>query len=233
MNQYKIILLPLLIFLLSSNTINSQNLSYGISANIGLSQVKSKLNSFPGFKNRYFLSGNYGAFIEKRIKSKSLAGLGVSWVQVEGKETLRYDELRAQPQPDQEIITIAFTSDESRLHFSYLGIPFYYKFAMGKFYLKGGFQILVFLAAKSDVKATRYFYGDSNLLKRETKNLKLDIVDLGPTLGVDYKINKNFNLTINYYHGITDITSKDSSFKRKNRQATLGVQYIFEADDTQ
>ena len=128
MNPYKIISFFLLISVLPINIIASQNLSIGISANAGLSHVKSKITSSSNFKDKHSLSYSYGAFMEKKIANKSSLGLELLWVQIQGREKRVRDELRVFN--GQEIEVAGYITDESRLHSSYMAIPIYYKYIL-------------------------------------------------------------------------------------------------------
>lgn len=220
-------LLLLLVMTISIYSANSQNLIIGGTGNIGLSKVTSDLPISGDYKVKFTLSGNLGMFLEKKIGQKSSLGIEALWVQIEGKEIT--DDKALTVFNGQELEVIGVISDKSTLHSSYVGIPVYYRFEFGKIGIKGGFQSMIFLFASSNYEANGEINGEPYEAKSEMKDIKFDRIDIGPKVGIDYRLNKKLRLRADYYHGFTDITitSDEFSWQRKNRQFNLGLNYIF------
>lgn len=218
-------MLLLLIMVIGLNSAKSQNLVIGGTGNIGLSKVTSNLPISGDYKVKFTLSGNLGMFLEKKIGQKSSLGIEALWVQIEGKEITVNKALTAFN--GQELEVIGVISDKSTLHSSYVGIPVYYRFEFGKIGIKGGFQSMIFLFASSNYEASGEIYGEPYEAESEMKDIKFDRIDIGPKVGVDYRLNDKFRLRADYYHGLTDITSDEFPWERRNRQFNLGINYIF------
>jgi hypothetical protein len=211
--------------LIGISSAKSQNLIIGGTGNIGLSKVTSNLPKSGNYKVKFTLSGNLGMFLEKKIGQNSSLGIEALWVQIEGKEITDNKELTSFN--GQELEVIGVISDKSTLHSSYVGIPVYYRFEFGKIGVKGGFQSMIFLFASSNYEANGEIGGEPYEAESEIKDIKFDRIDIGPKVGVDYQLNEKLRLRIDYYHGLTDITSDEFPWQRRNRQFNLGVNYIF------
>ena len=222
MEKYRKLFLFLMI-LMGMNSVKSQNFVIGGTGNIGLSKVTSNISISRDHK--FTLSGNLGIFLEKEINKKSSLGIEVLWVQIEGKEIS--DDKALTEFNGQKIEVIGVISDKDRLHSSYLGIPIYYRLEFGKFGIKGGFQSMIFFFASSNYEANGEIYGNLYNEESETKDIKFDRLDIGPKLGIDYQLNEKFRIRADYYHGLSDITSDEFPWQRRNRQFNLGINYIF------
>jgi len=207
------------------NSAKSQNLLIGGTGNIGLSKVASNLPISGDYKVKFAFSGNLGMFLEKKIGRKSSFGIEALWVQIEGREITSNKSLTAFN--GQELEVIGVISDKSTLHSSYIGIPVYYRFELGKIGIKGGFQSMMFLFASSNYEANGEINGESYEAENEVKDIEFDRIDIGPKIGIDYRLNEKFRLRADYYHGLIDITSDEFSLERRNRQFNLGINYIF------
>lgn len=217
--------LLLLILIIGMNSAKSQNLIIGGSGNIGLSKVTSNLPISGDYKVKFTLSGNLGLFLEKKIGQKSSLGIEALWVQIEGKEVSNDVELTAYN--GQELEVIGIISSKSTIHSSYLGIPVFYRFEFGRIEIKGGFQPMLFLFASSNYKANGEIYGEPYEAESAKKDIKFDRIDIGPKVGIDFRLNEKFRLRTDYYHGLLGITSAGFPWQRRNRQFNLGVNYIF------
>lgn len=149
------------------------------------------------------------------------------WVQIEGKETADDKILRAASQTGEGLETIGVISDKATVHTSYVGVPFYYRFAAGKFGIKAGVQPMIFLFASSNYEAEGEISGEPYAAKSSRSDIVFDRIDLGPKIGIDYRLNEKIRLRADYYHGLTDITSDEFPWERRNRQVSLGVGYVF------
>ncbi len=204
----------------------AQNLDFGITASLGFSQVTSNLPFSGDYFTTFAPSGKLGMFTEQRIGKNSFLGVEALWVQMEGKELTKDKELFTFNE-NLEKIVLGVISDKSRLHASYIGLPFYYRHEFGKFGLKGGMQTLIFLFASSNYKASGEVNDKPYEAESKTSDIELDKIDVGPKIGIDYKLNNSFRLRADYYHGLIDITPNEFPWQKKNRQLSIGVNYFF------
>lgn len=218
-------LLSILFVMITLNTTKSQNLIGGVVGNIGFSKVTSAFVTPGDFKVKSALSGNFGVFLEKRISQKSSLGMEALWVQMEGKEVSTNRTLMAFD--GQQLVNVGFISDASGLHISYVGLPFYYRIEFGKVGLKAGVQPMIFLFASDSYKGSGELYNEPFSTESRTKDIDLQRIDIGPKVGLDYQLNNKFRLRTDFYYGLTDITSGESFFQRKNRQVCVGGNYLF------
>ena len=225
----KIKTITLLSCLFISTIVKSQNSNFGFTANIGFSQVTSNL-PISGNEVKFAFSGNFGMFYELSVSDKSSIGTELLWVQIEGKEESSRSLYVITGINEYEII--GTKSDISRIHSSYIGVPVYFKYEIGKFGIKPGFQIMVFLFANSSTKNWGEVNGEPFSNESKTKNIKFDKIDYGPKLGIDYQLNERFILRSDFYYGIPDITSDEFPWERRNRQFTVGISYCLRANKT-
>ena len=218
-------LLLLLLAIIGLNSAYSQNLVIGGTGNLGLSKVTSFSPILKGREEKFSLSGNVGIFFEKNIGRKSSVGMEVLWVQIEGKDIWNDKVLTTSNGQEKEVVGVI--SEKSALHASYVGIPVYYQIELGKIGIKGGFQTMILIFASSNYKADGELHGKPYTTESTTNNIKLDRIDIGPKVGVDYRLNEKFQLRADYYHGLTDITNDLLSWQKRNRQFTIGLIYIF------
>lgn len=220
----KILLLCIALFV-CVNILSAQNFIIGATANLGMSKITSNLPISGDYKVRFTPSGTLGVFLEKRIGAKSFLGAELLWVQMEGKEVT--DDKVLMGIVDSEPGVVGVISDQSNLHSSYIGVPFYYRLGLGKLGIKVGVQPMFFLFASSNYKASGEVYNAPYETESETKDIEFEKIDIGPKIGLDYSLNTRFRLRIDYYHGLTDITSDTFPWERQNRQVTMGGQYTF------
>ena len=218
---------PLLLLLLTVGCccVKSQNLEVGWTGSIGMSKVTSNLPISGDYKTKYAFSGNLGMFLEKIIGQKSRLGIEALWVQIEGKETTGQHILTATG--PQGIEVVGFSTDKSTIHSSYIGIPVYYRYAFGNFGIKGGVQPMIFLFARAKDESKGEINNSPFETRSETEDLNFGRVDIGPKIGIDYGLNKKLRVRADYYHGLTDITADEFPWQRRNRQISLGLNYIF------
>ncbi len=222
--QVKLCLAALLV--LAVNSIQSQNLVFGASANLGLSKITSNFPITSGERSIDFaISGNLGLFMEKQFGNNSSIIVEALWVQIQGKESTDNRVLTNFTSQGPEVI--GSISDRERLHSSYLGIPIYYRHKFGKIGIRGGVQTMLFLFASLDFEASGVVNNEPYQEKNKTDNVELDGIDFGPKLGLDYQLNSSFRIRADYFYGIIDITPGIVSWERKNRQISVGLDYSF------
>lgn len=212
-----------LILLISINSLKSQDLIIGATADIGLSKITystSAIQSIP-FEAKFNLSGNLGIFIERKAIGSFYLGIEAKWVQIEGIEKAENVEIILDNGGK-----IGYVSFQDKLHSSYIGLPMYCRFNIGKVGIKAGVQPMIFLFANSDYEAFGVLFDEPYSEERTTK-VEFNKIDFGPTIGIDYRLTSKLRLNASYYHGLTNITASDAPFIRKNRQASLGINYIF------
>ena len=122
-------------------------------------------------------------------------------------------------------------TDESRTHLSYLGLPVYYRFALGKLGIKGGVQPLIYLFGSDHYHSFGEINGEPFSNNSNTKGIKLSRIDIGPKIGFDFSIKKNIRLRADYYLGLTDISDDIFSTKNNLQQISLGAIFIFEKSE--
>jgi hypothetical protein len=93
--------------------------------------------------------------------------------------------------------------------------------------IKVGIQPMIFMFASANYRISGTIYNEPYEAESNDKNIKFDRIDLGPKIGIDYGLNKTLRLRFDYYHGLTVITPSDFPWQRRNRQISLGVQYLF------
>lgn len=86
---------------------------------------------------------------------------------------------------------------------------------------------MIFLFASSNYEAEGEISGEPYAAKSSRSDIVFDRIDLGPKIGIDYRLNEKIRLRADYYHGLTDITSDEFPWERRNRQVSLGVGYVF------
>lgn len=225
MKRYNKIPFLLLMIVIAANSMQSQNLITGATGNIGFSKVTSNLPISGDYKVQFTMSGNLGMFIEKKVGQKSSLGVEALWVQIEGKEVTENKTLTAFNAQELEVIGVI--SDKSRLHSSYVGIPFFYRHEVWKLGIKVGVQPMIFMFASSKYEAYGTVYNEPYEAESEMKDIKFDRIDIGPKIGIDYRLNEKLRLRADYYHGLIDITPDEFPWQRKNRQINIGIQYLF------
>ncbi len=214
-----------LFFIAFASCAKSQNYTMGLTANLGLSNIAKSDNLLSSFKVNYSWSGSLGGFIEKKIGQNSFIGVELLWVQIEARESR--NNAYVYPKAGLAIKEVSVLFDELKFHSSYLGIPIYYRIPYKKLYIKPGFQTMIFLFASAEENRL----GIINRLPYETEKSESGewkLLDFGPKIGLDYLLQSNLRIRMDYYLGISNIIlGPTNSFKRSNRQATLGINYIF------
>ena len=209
------------------STVQSQNLTLGASLNPGISKVSSNRANDDNWATNYTWSGNVGLFLERKVGRSSALGIEALWVQLEGKDVSKQEELRFSSQngTPPEVVGVAYSTN--KFHSSYLGLPIYYRYQWGKIGIKAGAQPLLFLFANTRFQSTGEVRGAPFDVDNRTTGARFERIDLGPKVGLDYALGQKFRLRADYYHGLTDIIIGELGSKRKNRQLNLGLSYLF------
>ncbi len=208
-------------------TAKSQKLILGATGNLGFSKVSKNTTIYPDPEKRFAVSGNLGLFLEKKVGPKSSFGVEALWVQIEGltarenKATFIIDRY----QQDLELISII--TDRVRLHSSYIGIPIYYRLESNGLGLKVGFQSMLLLSASLNYEASGVRGGEPFEYELDVEDLELNRLDIGPKVGIDYRLGPKLLIRADYYHGLNNMTVEEYDTKRKNRQLSLGLSYAF------
>jgi Outer membrane protein beta-barrel domain len=215
----------MLIFLFVVTLGRAQNLTFGGTISSGPSVVTSNERGAGTLKTKAAFSGNVGVFLEKKLGTNYALGLEALWVQMEGfevDENIEWFEASIE-----EPISIGYISEEYRFHTSYLGLPLYFRYEIGKFGVKGGMQTLFLLRTSTHARSHGELYNEPHNSEGKAKPLELSTMDFGPKIGLDYQISPKLRLRMDYYHGIQDITADRWEWIRKNRQLSVGISYYF------
>lgn len=204
------------------DTLKSQSLSIGATANIGLSQI-NRLSDYPipeYYEYDFSLSGNAGLFIRKELSRKSSVGLEVLWVQITGEEAVI----------NRPIVTSSgdnrgFETEITTRNISYLGAPIYYRLKINNLGIKVGVQPMLYLFQKVNRKSNGEIDGESYAFDGEYDDIRYNNLDYGLKAGLDYSLNDRFRLRADYYHGFKSIIPYWIARSMKIRQVTLGVEY--------
>lgn len=225
MNTYqKISFLLILLFLFFKG--DAQSFIFGSTISSGPSVVTSNESTAGTLKTKAAFSGNVGVFLEKKLGAKYAIGLEALWVQVEGFEVDENIEYFINlGWNDNE--KIGFITEEYKYHTSYLGLPLYFRYEIGKFGFKGGIQTLFLLKKSTHFRSYGELKGEPFDSEGKIDPLILTTLDFGPKIGIDYQISPKLRLRMDYYHGIQDITADRWEWIRKNRQLGIGISYIF------
>lgn len=215
-----------LLLLTTFSTLKAQNLAFGVTGNAGLSKMVINSQFLSSLEAQFAFSGNGGLFLEKSITEKHAIGLELLWVQIQGREG-RNDYEIAGMDDDGEFEVIGLGSNEENFQASYLALPIYGRYQVGKFGLKVGFQTMLFLNATSDFKIENNFFDGTSILEEQSETaIDFRAIDLGPTVGLDFSVHTKLRLRLNYYHGARDIILDGTPFlERRNRQVSAGLQY--------
>lgn len=204
---------------------DAQSFIFGSTISSGPSVVTSNKRGAGTLKTKAAFSGNVGVFLEKKLGTKYAIGLEALWVQMEGfevDENIEWFEASIEEQ-----ISIGYISEEYRFHTSYLGLPLYFRYEIGKFGFKGGLQTLFLLKTSTHFRSYGELKGEPFDSEGKIDPLELSKMDSGPKIGIDYTISPNLKLRMDYYHGVRDIAIGRFDRERKNRQLGVGVSYIF------
>ena len=219
----KISFLLILLFLFFKG--DAQSFTFGSTINSGPSVVTSNESTAGTLLTKAAFSGNVGVFLEKKLGTNYAIGLEALWVQMEGfevDENIEWFEASIEEQ-----ISIGYISEEYRFHTSYLGLPLYFRYEIGKFGFKGGIQTLFLLKTSTHARSYGELYNEPHDSEGKAKSLELSSMDFGPKIGIDYQISPKLRLRMDYYHGIQDITADRWEWIRKNKQLGIGISYIF------
>ena len=200
---------------------HSQNAQYGISLSPGLSQqFFSSSFTFQTMSSPFVLSGNGGLFYEQKFGNRSRVGLELLWVQLTGRMESKFTltDINGQSLGGESV----FRNDT---YISYIGLPIYYQFNLGKWGIKAGIQSLFFLFASG--KAISDFPEGFQVEDSEVKldDLAFNFMDYGPRLGVNYQINPRWRIRSNFYLGMSNIFPRPVVSTLKNRQLDIGVDF--------
>lgn len=203
----------------------SQNTEFGLTGNIGLSKIQYDLESENSKNDMLALSGSFGLFFEKVIKSKSGVGAKLLWVSIKGRTEVSGIELfTIDPQTlMREVIGTSSTS--TNFQSNYIGLPVYYFYDLNKLRINAGIQPMLLLNTNSRFKNIIFFEGEANETEGENQNFQFERIDLGITLGFSYDLTQKLYMSSNFYYGLLNIDKLSSISERKNRQFTVGLNY--------
>ena len=219
----KISFLLILLFLFFKG--DAQSFIFGSTINSGPSVVTSNESTAGTLLTKAAFSGNVGVFLEKKLGTKYAIGLEALWVQMEGYEVIK--DVVYYESYGEDFIKVGFITEEYKYHTSYLGLPLYFRYEIGKLGFKGGLQTLFLLKTSTHFRSYGELKGEPFDSEGKIDPLILTTLDFGPKIGIDYQISPKLSLRMDYYHGIKDITADRWEWIRKNRQLGVGISYIF------
>ena len=206
----------------SVDTIKSQNLSIGVTGNLGVSQI-NLLSDFPipdYYEFDYSMSSSAGLFVQKTITKKSSLGIEILWVQIQGREA----------EVNKPILTSSgfergLATEETDRSIAYIGGPIYYHLKFKNLGIKGGVQSMIYLSQKVNRKSSGVLDGEPYSYEGEWDDIRYNDFDYGLKMGLDYSLNDHLRLRADYYHGFKSIIPYWIARSLKIRQFTLGIEY--------
>lgn len=208
----------LLFFSLFYNFGYAQNYKLGLTLNLGVS--KSFYHASSNFNSSFAKSGNLGLYLENNPSSNSGLVIELLFLQMDGLVTRN---------SLMESSGINFIEEE-RIHISYFGLPFYYRFQQGKFGIRLGVQPLFNI----DSKFSRHRFNQSNnqttILHTADNGFDFKSFDIGPKVGFNMDIFNRMKLRADIYLGI--LYQNTDSFVAKSNfnsiQFTVGLVSFFD-----
>lgn len=227
-------LLPLLLLLLSITISQAQSWQIGGSYDVGIGKMKDNF-PVPNEKDHFSpLSENIGIFVARDFDGKSSISLGLQGVVIKGLITRDYEEISFGI--DTATVTVPnLLRYRSRTRLYYIGIPLSYRFQVGKVGMRAGGRALFFMGGvnrtimKTEINGE---IGESTGTSIYTRGgiEMISKLDAGPSIGMDYSINKHLRLRADYYHGFVNLVTLQplpSDIERYNRQLTIGLDFFF------
>ncbi|MCB0596174.1 MAG: outer membrane beta-barrel protein [Lewinellaceae bacterium] len=217
-----------LFFLLAflSAGLQAQDGYFGIAANFGVSRTGTLLSESSTFDNPWAFSGHGGLYWEKEAGSSFRVGATLLFVQVEGYEVRKGQELRfVVPAPG--LPSETHLNSEFLYHYSYLALRPYAHLLLNRFYLGLGLQPMWLQAASFKNRQQLILFGQPGK-KTESGGGSLQNVnklDVAPTLEAGVEISPRFRLQATYFRGLAPILIKTGDTKIFNQQATLGLNF--------
>ncbi|MEM1214050.1 MAG: hypothetical protein AAGJ82_00095 [Bacteroidota bacterium] len=229
-------LLFLITILLLGGSLSAQHLRKGGTFDLGTSFVEASLNP-NDFKSQIGPSATLSGFLEHPLGKNAHLHIGLSWVLIgSGYESIAGRELVTEQslpislggggQPN-ATARIDYFAQQSRV--TYLGIPVLYQKEKGRFAWQAGLRALVYLTEKIRTQMVGFFEGaaldTSSDWNRSFQGFG-STIDLGPTLGANFRLSEQWRLQANYYHGIRGLFDRELAVQSSILQATVGVSYL-------
>ena len=214
----------LVFLLLFSFEPKAQSSHFGITGNIGMSQIGYSAINFGLDKsdNGPLLSGNGGFCFFRDINDKWAAGAELLYVQIEGRGQVSFDQpliggVGGVPVGASSIVV----TTKVKNHLGYVALPLFVRYQIGRAAIKLGFQSM-FLSSSSYHFWEGAVFEDSRAMKHYGGNIEgVNFFDIGGKLGYEFKLLNSLWIRADVYLGLSDI----SETSRKNRQYTLGLNY--------
>lgn len=196
----------------------------GLKVNCGMSKLSDKLITTQQLTQKFFFkpSGQEGLFYNFHLGDKSILGIELLLIQIEGKEYLKipFTDINGN-------LTGEFATDNIWRHISYFGLPIYFGYNFNKLNVNIGLQINFTLASSGQEKGQDpNEYGDIITWDNKADKLGIDDYDYGVRGGIFFNFTKNFAIEAIYYYGINNIL-KTNDWKWKVQQITVGFRYKF------
>ena len=185
--------------------------NFGLKINPGMSKIS---NSFSN--PEFIFSGNAGIYYSAENDDRSVFGMELLFLQIEGHELTEFEGVYANGDPSGEI----YTSEIWR-SISYIALPVYYGTKFKKLMINIGFQIAIVLF--SSARDTGYREGilwwDNTF-----DELNINSFDFGARVGLIFDLTDRFQIEGNYYYGVQNMLKTDA-WVWKNQQITIGLRY--------
>jgi len=188
----------------------------GLKFNLGVSKVTAKNNWRTGQQKFPIMpSGQCGLFYNKGIGNKSILGVEMLFVQIEGKEKYQHP----------------YGSTEVKYrNYSFVGLPVYYGYIINKITINAGFQFNYLVLGRErergkgiDLQGKPYTWEINGILPH------IDKYDYGIKGGIIFNTDRKCEIEATYYHGLNNIWRSDRAHQGvwKVKQLTVGVRYKF------
>lgn len=222
MYQTNILRLPLILLILTFIDLTSLGQQqFGIKVSGGLSRITNSLDLSNANRTIPFVpSGQCGLYYNLQFCKKSSLGAELLFSQIKGKEKTEMD-LTGWDESESG----HFTSIYNR-HISYLSLPVYYGFQIGKLSINAGFQVSCALLCSGREKTNIVINGTSETADNKYDDISIRKFDFGTKTGITYKLTDKLAFEGTYYYGLNSIQKGDPIFwKLKVQQATIGIRY--------
>ena len=198
----------------------------GLKVNGGLSYFSTKAKSTQPITQKFYFmaSGQGGLFYNLHIHNKFLFGTEIVFMQIQGKELLKFELTDQYGNP-----TGQYSTNNIWRNISYLGIPIYFGYNYKKLNVNLGIQANYTLASNGHDKGQATFNGSVMTWSNHYDKLVIDSYDLGARGGILFRLSDKFSFEANYYYGFNNIVNKYLSklWTWKVQQMTIGLRYKY------
>ncbi len=212
--------------------LHAQKLDFGVTGAAGISFANVVGGSLTNSTTNDIdpgISYNVGFIVSATIANKLELGGGLNISRFSIKENnftpLKFgtDIINAQ----NGIASESYLKYEYSSSLTFVSIPLYLRYSMQKIAFKAGVQTMFYSVGFSDIKFELNASG--NIINSRESNEDIDKrlvkTNLGPTIGIEYKITDALWLRGDIFYGLRKIRNEAFSSDKQLGQATLGVNY--------